>query len=162
MKINNGKRNSKKELRLLSPRNWIKMLKLHPKKSKNKRRRNKQMKVFWDLLTKDKPSNFLMKLKLFLLWLCSNWIIQLHSWKKKLRSLANLPKKKLLLSKLRLKSNSIIFMVFLMRKHLKKDSSKKKILIMIITKRQILRKLNKNLERKVKMRKLPTKLISPI
>ena len=162
MKINNGKRNSKKELRLLSPRNWIKMLKLHPKKSKNKRRRNKQMKVFWDLLTKDKPSNFLMKLKLFLLWLCSNWIIQLHSWKKKLRSLANLPKKKLLLSKLRLKSNSIIFMVFLMRKHLKKDSSKKKILIMIITKPQILRKLNKNLERKVKMRKLPTKLISPI
>lgn len=146
----------------MSPRNWIKMLKLHPKKSKNKRRRNKQMKVFWDLLTKDKPSNFLMKLKLFLLWLCSNWIIQLHSWKKKLRSLANLPKKKLLLSKLRLKSNSIIFMVFLMRKHLKKDSSKKKILIMIITKRQILRKLNKNLERKVKMRKLPTKLISPI
>lgn len=162
MKINNGKRNSKKELRLLSPRNWIKMLKLHPKKSKNKRRRNKQMKVFWDLLIKDKPSNFLMKLKLFLLWLCSNWIIQLHSWKKKLRSLANLPKKKLLLSKLRLKSNSIIFMVFLMRKHLKKDSSKKKILIMKITKRQILRKLNKNLERKVKMRKLPTKLISPI
>lgn len=162
MKINNGKRNSKKELRLLSPRNWIKMLKLHPKKSKNKRRRNKQMKVFWDLLTKDKPSNFLMKLKLFLLWLCSNWIIQLHSWKKKLRSLTNLPKKKLLLSKLRLKSNSIIFMVFLMRKHLKKDNSKKKILIMIITKRQILKKLNKNLERKVKMRKLPTKLISPI
>lgn len=53
-------------------------------------------------------------------------------------------------------------MVFLMRKHLKKDSSKKKILIMIITKPQILRKLNKNLERKVKMRKLPTKLISPI
>lgn len=162
MKINNGKRNSKKELRLLSPRNWIKMLRLHPKKSKNKRRRNKQMKVFWDSLTKDKPSNFLMKLKLFLLWLCSNWIIQLHSWKKKLRSLTNLPKKKLLLSKLRLKSNSIIFMVFLMRKHLKKDNSKKKILIMIITKRQILKKLNKNLERKVKMRKLPTKLISPI
>lgn len=146
----------------MSPRNWIKMLRLHPKKSKNKRRRNKQMKVFWDSLTKDKPSNFLMKLKLFLLWLCSNWIIQLHSWKKKLRSLTNLPKKKLLLSKLRLKSNSIIFMVFLMRKHLKKDNSKKKILIMIITKRQILKKLNKNLERKVKMRKLPTKLISPI